>query len=739
MTDQLEQGWRESVGTGEITDVDDGRHAVQVIFPHDVVDRHRTTFSADCFRSYLESHRPGMCWQHDITDLIGRAVRAQNLPKHNELIGEFSDFDDVPQARRAFSQIRDGHLTDFSYYFRNARSRAHPNMRGVRQFISAEMPEFSPVTAGSIPGAVVTNLRSEEDRPIMSIPTIAELLSLRDRQMLDDAGLRSLMGEHYPDMVANLRVPDAAVTPDAILEALADSRPDLAQSLRSFSIRLEPSGTGGTRTQEAPGTGGTGTGGSGGGGGGAGLGAPEGEQIDEFGPEINLLAIDDSLDAAVSLFEQVDVSEMPDEVQQGLALIGAAWAASGQLLDDIGVMADAERGAPADRSGRLAELGLVDPESLRAAAETAGFSTTPWSKFSESDYTPEQYRSAALIVHNGGKSKDDCKLPVKEPDGKININAVHAAAAALAGARSALQASPEEKATAAKALLGHYSKAGQKPPPSLLKLAGEGQRSEAYEPIAHDGTGDVRCVDCGLGNESDARFCDQCRAQLDGAYGITGKRAHPDQPHKADAYRAGSAASVLCPNSTCRLLNMRDARFCDQCGTRMVGRTDIGRAEGSDPQTGRKTTTDAGSTGSRSAEELDQLPDTDFALPESRDYPIDSEDGARSSLEYVTANGTDEEKDQVRAAVKSRYPSMIDVDEINEPADTGDDNGDVVDRGRAARSKLNKRLNAPRRIRPGDNAAQQPRPEVPSQQGAKPSRMTPTEGAVQRPAELGHH
>lgn len=57
-----------------------------------------------------------------------------------------------------------------------------------------------------------------------------------------------------------------------------------------------------------------------------------------------------------------------------------------------------------------------------------------WSQFDESDYTLEQWYRACLIhLHEDEPTaKNNCKLPMREPDGTLNRNAVHAAAAALA-------------------------------------------------------------------------------------------------------------------------------------------------------------------------------------------------------------------------------------------------------------------------------------------------------------------
>lgn len=100
-------------------------------------------------------------------------------------------------------------------------------------------------------------------------------------------------------------------------------------------------------------------------------------------------------------------------------------------------------------------------------------SERPWSAYTEADYSIEQWHAACLVhLHDGPPtSKSQCKLPVKTPNGALNRNGVHAAAAALAGARSPLKASPEQKAKAASALRRHYSQLGETPPDSLAQSA----------------------------------------------------------------------------------------------------------------------------------------------------------------------------------------------------------------------------------------------------------------------------
>lgn len=61
------------------------------------------------------------------------------------------------------------------------------------------------------------------------------------------------------------------------------------------------------------------------------------------------------------------------------------------------------------------------------------------------------------------------------------------------------------------------------------------------------------------------------------------------------------------------------------------------------------------------AERRKRLPDSAFAIPERRAYPIHDIEHARNALARVAQHGTPEEKRRVRAAVKRRYPS-IDTD-----------------------------------------------------------------------------
>ena len=62
-----------------------------------------------------------------------------------------------------------------------------------------------------------------------------------------------------------------------------------------------------------------------------------------------------------------------------------------------------------------------------------------------------------------------------------------------------------------------------------------------------------------------------------------------------------------------------------------------------------------------SAKKRKALPDQVFAIPDERRYPINDRRHAANALARVAQNGTPQEKAEVRAAVKKRFPDMPSV------------------------------------------------------------------------------
>jgi hypothetical protein len=104
-----------------------------------------------------------------------------------------------------------------------------------------------------------------------------------------------------------------------------------------------------------------------------------------------------------------------------------------------------------------------------------GFSDSAWDGSASQYSDTNAYCAACLIDLNPAgqdKTQANCKLPVKDTNGNVNKNAVHAAAAALAGGRGGVSAPPAEKQKAAKALIRYYSQMKEDAPPSLKRIAG---------------------------------------------------------------------------------------------------------------------------------------------------------------------------------------------------------------------------------------------------------------------------
>lgn len=127
------------------------------------------------------------------------------------------------------------------------------------------------------------------------------------------------------------------------------------------------------------------------------------------------------------------------------------------------------------KSNRDPQVGAQAIEWLDGELRKREFSHLPWN-FDASDYgDADHYCSACLVDMNetgAEKTKDACHLPVREPNGAVNENGVHAAAGALAGARGGVKIPDAEKRKAARKLAGLYNEMGQTLPPAVKNLIG---------------------------------------------------------------------------------------------------------------------------------------------------------------------------------------------------------------------------------------------------------------------------
>lgn len=141
---------------------------------------------------------------------------------------------------------------------------------------------------------------------------------------------------------------------------------------------------------------------------------------------------------------------------------------TGRLHVDLGDHEPASAPEPAEPSDAELALQRIGWQPLLVRAVTR----KPWSG-DASRFTDEQYERSCLVCRSGDDPpKQRCSLPVLEPNGDVNANALAAAAAVLSGARGGLGGvSAAEKATAARKLRRYYTTANMDPPPSLVALA----------------------------------------------------------------------------------------------------------------------------------------------------------------------------------------------------------------------------------------------------------------------------
>lgn len=131
-----------------------------------VVDDYGSLWMPDAFDESLAKRMPTLCWSHDWNEPLGPPVSYRTSDQGPEVDFTFSDFDAVPQARRAHAQVLDGTIQDCSVGFSDTQRRDPTDAEkakypGIREVIErATLDEISLVLRGAVPGAKVLAVRS---------------------------------------------------------------------------------------------------------------------------------------------------------------------------------------------------------------------------------------------------------------------------------------------------------------------------------------------------------------------------------------------------------------------------------------------------------------------------------------------------------------------------------------------------------------------------------------------------
>lgn len=172
MTNGLE--YRDDSALGGITATHDGDHTFELCIvkydggPSKRADSYGSVWSPGVFNDSLSQKMPSAAWAHDWSRIIG------SLKEHDErsdgLYGlvQFANMDEVPDARMAWSLIRDKHIRDTSFGFKRlpggwSDTRSAPvRIEGEKERLTrARLDEVSPVLVGAVTGAGVLSVRSE--------------------------------------------------------------------------------------------------------------------------------------------------------------------------------------------------------------------------------------------------------------------------------------------------------------------------------------------------------------------------------------------------------------------------------------------------------------------------------------------------------------------------------------------------------------------------------------------------
>jgi HK97 family phage prohead protease len=182
----LREGYR-AVPTN-IYDLDDAAHKVAVSLPHETLDSYGTDFQAGCFKESFERHLPDMLGEHDPSQHLGHAVRAEVRSQDNLIIGQFDPFDVNPTAARYFRDLQDGRVKNWSFWFREGEYVRHPHVPNGLRYVKATMEEFSATKRPAIPGTRTLGIRSALDT---RSNVASELRALFTRMEINSAADRS--------------------------------------------------------------------------------------------------------------------------------------------------------------------------------------------------------------------------------------------------------------------------------------------------------------------------------------------------------------------------------------------------------------------------------------------------------------------------------------------------------------------------------------------------------------------
>lgn len=115
-----------SFSVKEMSVVDADKHTIEIKFAaYGAPDSDRDVLIKGCFAKSISERGPesqtnrkiAFLWQHEMHDPIGKIISIEEKEDGAYAVVRFSDFDAVLNAKRAYTQLRDGDINQFSFGF----------------------------------------------------------------------------------------------------------------------------------------------------------------------------------------------------------------------------------------------------------------------------------------------------------------------------------------------------------------------------------------------------------------------------------------------------------------------------------------------------------------------------------------------------------------------------------------------------------------------------------------------
>jgi HK97 family phage prohead protease len=134
------------------------------VLTYNVLDEYNTGFDPGVFVKSMAERMPRIVWAHDWSDPLGRWTEYDKGNKTAlDLTGEFDSFDDVPQARRAASQLLSGTIDQFSVGFMTEAEQTWDKFDDAWLITEGTLDEVSLVLRGAVPGTKPLFMRSKRN------------------------------------------------------------------------------------------------------------------------------------------------------------------------------------------------------------------------------------------------------------------------------------------------------------------------------------------------------------------------------------------------------------------------------------------------------------------------------------------------------------------------------------------------------------------------------------------------